>query len=394
MKRGLASPCVHSALPITRRRRLQLFRVSREVLEAPRRLAGSLAARVSAACQFGARSRRLSRSFWARPNTKSTPLRLAPGHQLLAGKARIGAQQDARRGQRARIWPTMRATSSTAPALASMFGAPQLAPPADAGRRRRRAADSSSCRNSRGRSGPPGGRAADRRWHPGRERSAAARADAPPGTDRPTALDRRRVVADLVIARRPAGGSAPAGSACSCRPAAHSSTAALQLAGQHRQQRIMAQMVVVVQVLVAQRQREDPLADQRADRVLDQLRRPRCIREAAAQTGRPARSPDPSRPAAGAGIRRDRPAVERRHTRRPRRVQTRTNPRIHSVGIGGLPLVSRKSLRHNAFLQNRRPRCTSILWSISGLASSTPFFVLTKSSPRLCRQATEFERIG
>jgi hypothetical protein len=41
--------------------------------------------------------------------------------------------------------------------------------PADAGQRRYRAADSSSSRNSRGRSAPPDARAAGRRWRPGRE---------------------------------------------------------------------------------------------------------------------------------------------------------------------------------------------------------------------------------
>src|SRR5205807_207240 len=46
-----------------------------------------------------------------------------------------------------------------------------------------------------------------------------------------------------------------------------------QLAGQHRHGRVVAQLVVVDQVFVAQRQREDPLTDQGFDGVLDQLRR-------------------------------------------------------------------------------------------------------------------------
>jgi hypothetical protein len=48
-----------------------------------------------------------------------------------------------------------------------------------------------------------------------------------------------------------------------------------ELAGERRRDRIVAQLVVVDQVLVAQRQAEHPLPDQRRDAVLDQRRRPR-----------------------------------------------------------------------------------------------------------------------
>lgn len=43
----------------------------------------------------------------------------------------------------------------------------------------------------------------------------------------------------------------------------------LQLAREHRERRVLAQLVVVVQVFVAQRQTEDPLPDQRLHPVLD-----------------------------------------------------------------------------------------------------------------------------
>ena len=54
-------------------------------------------------------------------------VQLAPMHQLFAGKPCVGAQQMRRRGQRARMWSTMRVTSSTAPALASMLERRNLA---------------------------------------------------------------------------------------------------------------------------------------------------------------------------------------------------------------------------------------------------------------------------
>src|SRR5215470_16431482 len=71
-------------------------------------------------------------------------IRLAPTHQRLAGKPRIGAPPPRPRRLRRRCW------------RAAVW------PPADANRRRCTAADSSSSRNSRERSGLPGARAADR----------------------------------------------------------------------------------------------------------------------------------------------------------------------------------------------------------------------------------------
>ena len=45
-----------------------------------------------------------------------------------------------------------------------------------------------------------------------------------------------------------------------------------ELAGQHRQGRVLAKLVVVVEVFIAQRQAEDALAQQRLQPVLDQAR--------------------------------------------------------------------------------------------------------------------------
>jgi hypothetical protein len=47
-----------------------------------------------------------------------------------------------------------------------------------------------------------------------------------------------------------------------------------KLAGQHRHYRVMAQIVMVEHVLVAQCDAEDALADERCHLMLDQLRRP------------------------------------------------------------------------------------------------------------------------
>jgi hypothetical protein len=87
-------------------------------------------------------------------------------------------------------------------------------------------------------------------------------------------LDRRNVVADLVIARRFASGRvlepverALAGQRRTARPAC------LELAGEDRHHRIVAQPIMVEQVLIPQRQAEDPLADQRRNLMLDPARR-------------------------------------------------------------------------------------------------------------------------
>jgi hypothetical protein len=48
-------------------------------------------------------------------------------HERLAGKARIGTQQDAHLGQRVRMRVTIRAIFSTLPALASNVGRAQFA---------------------------------------------------------------------------------------------------------------------------------------------------------------------------------------------------------------------------------------------------------------------------
>ena len=88
--------------------------------------------------------------------------------------------------------------------------------------------------------------------------------------------------------------------------------ARLELADQCRHHRIMAQKVMIVEVLVAERQAEHALADQRLQAVLDQLGRARI-----AEAGRKARH-ETDRLVGGAeqqrtAIRGDRAAVESAH---------------------------------------------------------------------------------
>jgi hypothetical protein len=85
-------------------------------------------------------------------------------------------------------------------------------------------------------------------------------------------FDRDWIVADLVIARR----SKLAELQSVQRRLAGNWRAILaarrKLARQHRHHRIVTQLVVVVEVLVAERNPEHPLADQGCDLVLDQVR--------------------------------------------------------------------------------------------------------------------------
>jgi hypothetical protein len=89
-------------------------------------------------------------------------------------------------------------------------------------------------------------------------------------------------------------------------------TPRLQFAGQHRHDRIVAQLIAVVQVFIAKRDPENPLADRRGDLVLDQLLPPgvsdagrKSIDEPDCTIGRTKEKPS--------GIRRDAPSIEAGH---------------------------------------------------------------------------------
>ena len=116
----------------------------------------------------------------------------------------------------------------------------------------------------------------------------------------------------------------------------------------------MPQMVVIVEILIAQRQAKHPLTDQRADLVFDQVGIP-MILEAA---GKPIDQPDHSIRRAqqqAAGVRRDHPAIERRFDTATfngcKAEQIRDTLCRHRRSSSGLE----KSLRHNAFLRGGTP---------------------------------------
>ena len=167
----------------------------------------------------------------------------------------------------------MVAISSTAPAEASMSAFRQLRRQEMAAAEHVETADNNSSRNSRGRTGPPDGRAAGRRWRRDRQddllRRAATRLDEQ--VDRQP-LDHRRIVAHLVIAgrQRPAA-LQPVQRRLARHRSAILSRRASSLPGEDRHHRVMAQVIVIVEVLIAERQSEHPLADQRLDLVLDQV---------------------------------------------------------------------------------------------------------------------------
>jgi hypothetical protein len=107
---------------------------------------------------------------------------------------------------------------------------------------------------------------------------------------------------------------------------------AFELAEQHAQHRIVAKPVVVVQILVAERQAEHPLPDQRPQRMHRQ-ERAAMVRET---RGEPIRQPDrlvclPQQQRAG--VRRHHPAVEIRHHPAPAGA-----PKLH---------LRRATLRHH-----------------------------------------------
>jgi hypothetical protein len=167
-------------------------------------------------------------------------------------------------------------------------------------------------------------------------------------------LDRRPVVADLVIAR----GFRPAQfQPVQRRLAGHWRAVPaprLKLTRQHRHHRVIPQLVVVVQVLVAERQAEHALADQRAHRMLDQHRRTRI-----AEAGRePIDQPDCSVRGAQqqrTGIRRDRPTIKRRDHAAPCDACKSKQIRATLCRHRGPPAKLVKSFSQNNFLRFSAP---------------------------------------
>ena len=90
-----------------------------------------------------------------------------------------------------------------------------------------------------------------------------------------------------------------------------------QLAGQHRHCQVVAQLIVIDQIFITQRQRKNPLSDQCPDGVLDQLRRAiigKTLGKPIDQPDRPVGRPQQQ----GPGIRGHLAAVKPRHYPAPR----------------------------------------------------------------------------
>src|SRR5438132_9465790 len=121
-----------------------------------------------------------------------------------------------------------------------------------------------------------------------------------------------------------------------------------ELARQHRHHRIVTQFVVIVQILIAKRDPEHPLADQGRDLVLDQFRTPHVVKarcEPIHHLDRSIRRAQKQR----SGIRGDRAGVERRY-------HLASFDRFKSKEIRGTlcwhrgaPRIGDKSLQHNNF---------------------------------------------
>jgi hypothetical protein len=91
-------------------------------------------------------------------------------------------------------------------------------------------------------------------------------------------LDGHRIVTDLVIARRLQPAQFQPVQRRLTRNRRAIPAARLELARQHRHHRIVAQFVVVIEILIAKRDAEYPLAHQGPDRVLNRSRTPRVVK--------------------------------------------------------------------------------------------------------------------
>ena len=136
-------------------------------------------------------------------------------------------------------------------------------------------------------------------------------------------------------------------------------TLGIQFAGEHGQHRVVAELVVVDHVFMAEGDAKHPLAYQGGDLVLDALRRPRVAEaggKAPDQADGPVRDPEQE----GTGIGGDRPAVEAGTTRRVSTGANSNSAGLHSFGIGGLLCIAAR-LRSRRRFAGSEPRCTWVL---------------------------------
>ena len=161
----------------------------------------------------------------------------------------------------------MQLTSSTAPAAASWLAARRRAQ-SNWSPAKIYSGSSSSCRNSHGRSAPADGRKAGCRWRPGPAPPVPVHCVELHKQVPQQAIQRLRRVADLVIATAAANQFQPVQ-----RALAGQRLVQLPLAAEQCQQRIAAQLLMIAEILVAQRQTEDALRQHLRELVRDQQRR-------------------------------------------------------------------------------------------------------------------------
>ena len=167
-------------------------------------------------------------------------------------------------------------------------------------------------------------------------------------------LDRRRVVADLVIARGDLARQFEPVQRRFARRRRAVAAPSLKLARQHRHQRVVTKLVVIVQVFVAERNAEHALPDERGDRVLDE---PWVSRVAETSRKPPNQIQTPVRGAQqqAACVRRQRAAIELGHHGTAfdpsKRARFCATLRLHRAAFPN----RRKSLSQNNFCLIRRP---------------------------------------
>jgi hypothetical protein len=169
-------------------------------------------------------------------------------------------------------------------------------------------------------------------------------------------IDPRTIAIDLVILRRMASRcmlqAIERALASQCLAVSPQHRA--QLARQHRKRRILAQLIVIVQVFVAQCQAEDALSHQRLDLMLD-IAGVAPIVEAVGETTHQPEAPVDLSQQQRAGVRGDVPAVETGHHRasldRFKLEQLRCTLCLHR----GAPWIVEISLLHNDSLRFSAP---------------------------------------
>ncbi len=162
------------------------------------------------------------------------------------------------------------------------------------------------------------------------------------------ALDGHRIMADLVIAARFQLAQLQsierrfAGQRCTVL------TPRRKLARQHRHHWIVAKLIVVVEILIAERNPKHPLAHQRRNLMLDQIRTP-CVIKAGGKPIRQLHRVVGRAQQQRAGVRRDRPAVKAGDNLTPFNGCKSKQICATLCRHRGAPRITRKSLRHNNF---------------------------------------------